>query len=60
VVGQLDTDAVIMAFHDWESVIGFEEAALEARRRVKLSLGQLLHEDRLGSESHNRVDDWHV
>jgi len=30
VVGQLDTDAVILAFHDWESVIGFEEVALQA------------------------------
>ena len=30
VVGQLDTDAVILAFHDWESVIGFEEVSLQA------------------------------
>jgi len=30
VVGQLDTDAVILTFHDWESVIGFEEVALQA------------------------------
>jgi len=60
VVGQLDTDAVIMAFHNWESVIGFEEVALQAWCRVKLSLGQLLHEDRLGSELDSRVDDWDV